>query len=100
MNEEDQRKLYHARRAGDSTGMSILEDRSSSDEMWSVVHEPAGAVIEALEIKAAMAQPGLQESVSTNRVSLQSMDMHEPRGKAARASRRGSRISDFSGEIV
>ncbi|CEO58870.1 Putative Chitin synthase class VI [Penicillium brasilianum] len=100
MNEEDQRKLYHARRAGDSTGMSILEDRSSSDEMWSVVHEPPGAVIEAPEIKAAMAQPGLQESVSTNRVSLQSMDMHEPRGKAARASRRGARISDFSGEIV
>jgi chitin synthase len=100
MSEEDQRKLYYTRQVGDSIGMSIIEDKRSSDESWSVVCEPIGTAVEALDIEPALAQPGLRESVSTNRISLQSMDMHEPRGKAARTSRRGSRGSDVSGEMV
>ena len=100
MSEEDQRKLYYARQVGDSIGMSIIEDKPRSEESWSVVHEPTGVVTQALDIEPATAQLGLRESISTNRVSLQSMEMHEPRGKAARASRRGSRVSDLSGEMV
>jgi chitin synthase len=101
MSEEDQRKLYYARQAGESIGMSTMEDELSSDGMWPAVYESVGVVTEPLDIaEPASAQPGLRESISTNRLSLQSMDMHEPRGKAARTSRRGSRVSDVSGEIV
>lgn len=100
MSEEDQRKLYYARQVGESIGMSTMEDHPSSDGMWPVVYEPVGNVTEPLDIESGSAQPGLRESISTNRLSLQSMDMHEPRGKAARTSRRESRVSDVSGEMV
>jgi chitin synthase len=101
MSEEDQRKLYYARQAGESIGMSTMEDELSSDGMWPPIYEPGGVVTEPLDIgEPASAQPGLRESLSTNRLSLQSMDMHEPRGKAARKARQGPRVSDVSGEMV
>jgi hypothetical protein len=69
--------------------------------MWPPIYEPGGVVTEPLDIgEPASAQPGLRESLSTNRLSLQSMDMHEPRGKAARKARQGPRVSDVSGEMV
>lgn len=103
MSEEDQRKLYYARQAGGSLGTSIMEDKCDSDGIWPDAHEPAGGFTEDLETDHALFQPGLPESVSASRVSLQSMDMRERQGDDARTSRRGSRGSrgsHVSGETV
>lgn len=100
MSEEDQRKLYYARQAGGSIGTSIMEDKPNSDGVWADVYEPAGTVTEALDTEPALFQHGLPESVPASRVSLQSMDMYEPGGEAARTSQRRSRGSDVSGEMV